>query len=290
MSLRNSTDKTGNPVGWSPDEEWVLLDMGRRGHDLVKLDGSQRYEMGLRNGTGVFVDDNTLIMAEVTSETVDGEVKESLSAVFHVDPAVGELVPIDDLDMDALNQDFFTVLTEAGYNIILPTPTGTVNDYVPQRIGDFDPCTPWTIEYTNISTQESETVYEVNDVARLSSVIELSPGTLIFIEVTMPDCDFNNIPEAAIRQLDLETGEVETISADVLNQGVRFRGGFVSTSPDKRYVAWLGGGVTVDNPPTSRINLWDTQTDTITTLIDIEVNILGGANERYIDSLLWAVP
>lgn len=243
---------------WTGQQNSILVNVDKRRFDLEQTDGLQAFWLA----------DGTLVGME--SEWDQSTQQAHLSRAWHFDPAIGERVDIENLDLASFENDaiaLMTALAERGFvfgaeaqSILEQAEEGMHLEINPVDRNWSDYCNTWEIR--RMDTDQA--IYEGLDVAQIGGVRQQADGSYFFGERVYAECDINQ-PTARLKHVTLE-GEVTLIaeSVDPGGEGFGFNEGeSYSVSPDGRYVLWIGGGMITGE---TTLNFTDLTTQTTTTV------------------------
>lgn len=280
------------PLSWSPDGEWVALLLGDSGVDLLRLDGTLRYEqVGTENAHVFWLDSGDMLVIEVASADPDPFWGELLSVARVIEAETGEkwTINVNSRSPHFTWPELDNALTERDLQIV---PFGMQN--LTQRLTaePVDPnaspmCRLWQLTGIN-----GRPVYSSPNTYRLSNLSMLYDGKWLFLEWSMPNCQLG-VPEVRLMKLDMEKLAVNTVSEGIFG-GIGFSQ-FASTpsaqsplydlSPNGQYIVWVGGGV---DEAATRLNVYDLKNERLIILYEelIDQRLLSNI-QPYISAVFW---
>lgn len=286
----NFRQVAGHITGWSPDEEWVIVNdvIGPR-YFVVSIDGATSVELD-NTVYPMWLEDNRVLLIEVDRTLLDAAQSFQPQLVVGAsvfDPTTQETAELD-LDMEAVafpldyNGISVTIQSEGlrlapssdvvGYSVVLPDEGSRLSVQLPEANRGFTPeqCNVWTIDKL---TEDGtiETVYTADEVMWLTDLTVLSDESVLFLEWSSVDCTPDGM-QLALKRLMLDGDVVQVVEGIsriedgrnnlnllVFNQAHRY-----TVSPDGQYVVWPGGDI--DNRPAG-LNLTDINTGETMTLL-----------------------
>ncbi len=261
----------GNITGWSPDGEWLIVNVPvpvGTGQILVKLDGSESVELG--SGVPFWTTDNRIVLMslQIFQGTFDPP---QVQDVQIYDPATDEWSPISinfdptslnifggiDLVSELNNQSIelapnFAAFSQYGFGAMLfperddilmvqgTTPSESLSNVPPH-------CGNWEMAMYAPNGEQTSLFYEVTDTAYISD-INYVDGYFYYQRWYFNGCELaNSALQVALERQTID-GEVELITDQLypgedinltfmrVNNGTKY-----SISPDGRYVLWIEG-------------------------------------------------
>ena len=279
-------------MDWSPDGEWVLIQVIHRGIDLARLDGTQTYEIArTRLAEAFWLTDGTVLVLDESVSTSD---QTRYKSVIRFDPATGESIPLE-IDLNALAGDrtlLDTALADLGVEVVqrpATTSDSSVHLLPPEDYSETNPaaCAVWqVVEQVGDENPVTDVLYQGDTLYRLSDLQVLPDGSLLFLQWTLEDCRVGGTPSVTV--LHLIPGQSPEIVVEGVFPGVGLaaviqgESGRYAVSPDGRYVAWVNGNAEAS---VSSLRLVDLRTG--------QLSLLAAANNTgqlsdFIDTQLFS--
>lgn len=294
------------PYYWSPDGEWVVVLVGFQNLILLKLDGTVQHNIGSSSTDVLWLSDGNILIFDrnpaVAANTINDEPRFTEAAI--VNAFTGERTLLE-IDLDQLSRDWglmIRALNRLGLSIVdVPWQAFASTRYraVPSKTaselsGTSPYCQPWQISPV-VTTSIS--LFEANDVYRLTDLRDLPDGSLMYLEWTMPSCTITT-PNVALVQLQFERDGTATtrILIEHLFGGVGIGqvssydqedSALYSLLPDGKTMLWIGGDYAEYE---TSLNLLNVETGENSILFHDVFGALRSTSLPFITSVFWVAP
>jgi hypothetical protein len=291
--------------GWSPGEEWVVLDIANEDPLLVELaTGEQHtFELAAEFLQPLWLADGRVLLSDVAFNELQNTA--TLHLVHLYNPATGETEVIDEGFPVEVNlgsgqpttDPLEAIIADRGLEPVYPDNSSSFSYEAPEGIfsGSAEVCAPWQITYP----AQDETLYTAEAAFKFTNLTEISDEELLFLEWHLADCERIGQPSVDLVWVNMD-GVAEPLVSGVFpgTETVPYQdprrpfGTDLSPfapSPDGRHVAWAGGSVPSGE---STLNLLDRATGESVSLLDV---LQSGTpaefiNEQVIQAVYWLVP